>query len=181
MKLKGSFRVYHKTDFHWTDPAGAYVAKALVDKLGNLTGIGDLWDLPIKIRTEKISYGGENHALALLWPLQEDALFLETERSGVGEYLHTQEDNEWTFHAKAGPQPRLLHSTVMFGDSFADAFTRAGLTVYFSEFHKFYNWDFPKMFSKIPDGTRYLVLQHIETFLLPLLNPTFWPEEAKSK
>jgi hypothetical protein len=181
LKLKESFQVFHKTDFHWTDPAGAYAAKALVDRLGNLSGIGDLWDLPIRIRIEKISAGGETLALGLLRPIREDALFLETERSGVGEYSHTQQDNEWTFRAKSGQQSRLLPCTVMFGDSFADALTRAGLTVYFSEFHKFYNWDFPQKFSKIPEGTRYLILQHIETFLIPLLNPAFWPEEARSK
>jgi hypothetical protein len=181
LKLKESFQIYYKTDFHWFDPAGAYMAKALVDRLGNLSGIGDLWDLPIKMRTQKISTGGENLSLGLLWPIQEDALMLESEHSGAGDYTYTKEANEWTYRAKPGHPSRLLPCTVMFGDSYADAFARAGLTVYFSEFHKFFNWEFPQKYSKIPEGTRYLILQHIEPFLNPLLNPAFWPEETRSK
>ncbi len=182
MNLKASFQVYHKTDFHWTDPAGAYVAKALVNKLGQLSGMGDLWDRPIKIRTASFSLGGENAACGLLRPIRENALFLESEWSeaGFGEFAYTQEGNEWTYRAKAGNQVRLLPRTVMFGDSYADAFTRAGLLAYFSEFHKFYNWEFPQKYPKIPEGTRYVILQHIEPFLNPLLNPAFWPDEVKS-
>ncbi len=183
MKLKESFQVYYKTDFHWFDPAGAYMAKALVDKLGNLSGMGNLWDFPIKTRIEKITGGGENESLGLLWPIQEDALYLSPERNeaGVGEYSYTQEANDWTFRAKPGNQARLLPCTVMFGDSYADAFSRAGFTAYFSEFHKFFNWEFSKKYSEIAEGTRFVIFQHIETFLNPLLNPSFWPDEIKNK
>ncbi len=183
MNLKSSLQVYHKTDFHWTDPAGAYVARALVNRLGQLSGMGDLWNRPIKTRTESFSVGGENAACGLLWPIRENALFLESDwiETGTGEFSYTQEANEWTFRAKAGNPGRLLPCTVMFGDSYADAFTRAGLLAYFSEFHKFYNWEFPKKFPEIPAGTRYVIFQHIEPFLNPLLNPSFWPDEIKGK
>jgi len=183
MNLKPYLQVYHKTDFHWTDPAGAYVARALVNKLGQLSGMGDLWNRPIKIRTASFSLGGENAACGLLWPVRENGLFLESDwiETGTGEFAYTQEANEWTFRAKAGNQARLLPCTVMFGDSYADAFTRAGLLAFFSEFHKFYNWEFPKKFPEIPAGTRYVIFQHIEPFLNPLLNPSFWPDEVKDK
>jgi hypothetical protein len=178
-----SDQVYHKTDFHWSDPAGAYMAKALVDTLGNLSGKGNLWDFPIRTRIEKMTTGGENESLGLLWPIREDALYLSPERNeaGVGEYSYTQESNDWTFRAKPGNQARLLPCTVMFGDSYADAFSRAGFTAYFSEFHKFFNWEFPKKYSEIPEGTRFVIFQHIEPFLNPLLNPSFWPDEIKDK
>jgi hypothetical protein len=179
MNLKGSLQVYHKTDFHWTDPAGAYVAKELVNRLGNLSGLGDLWAIPIKTRWERISSGGENQSLGLLWPLVENALVLDVgnDGSGLGEYTHTQNDNEWTYRAKPGKNDRLLPCTVMFGDSFADAFVRAGFTAYFSEFHKFYNWEFTKKYLEMPAGTRYVIFQHIEPFLNPFFNPAFWPDE----
>jgi hypothetical protein len=183
MKLKESFQVYHKTDFHWTDPAGAHMAKALVNKLGNLSGMGDLWNLPIKIKIEKISAGGENDSMGLLWPIREDSLNLESfwSAEGVGEYVEGHNANEWTYHTKSGDHDRLLPCTVMFGDSYGDAFLRAGFLSYFSEFHKFYNWEFPKKYASIPKGTRYVILQHIEPFLRPLFNPDFWPDEIKAK
>lgn len=178
-KLKDSFQVYHRTDFHWTDPAGAHMAQALVNRLGHLSDLGDLWTSPIAARFERITKGGENLSLGLLWPLEENALVLQKEfaNDGTGDFTYTNDANEWTYRAKPAKQDRLLPCTVMFGDSFADAFTRAGFTVYFSEFYKFFNWEFPKKYSKIPAGTRYLILQHIEPFLNPLLNPAFWPEE----
>lgn len=176
-KLKSSFQVYHRTDFHWTDPAGAYAAQALVNRLGRLSGLGDLWETPIRFKIERETTGGENASLGLLWPLTEDAPALESAWSekGIGEFSYTQEANEWTYRTTAGNKERLLPCTVMFGDSYADAFLRAGFLAYFSEFHKFYNWEFPRKYSEIPAGTKFLILQHIEPFLNPLLTPSFWP------
>ena len=184
MKLKESSQVYYKTDFHWTDPAGAQMAKELVNKLSSLSGLGEPWNLPIKTRIEKMTAGGENHSLGLLWSIEEDAPSLQPNRgqAPTGEYAYTKEANEWTYRTKsASDKSKLLPCTVMFGDSFADAFTRAGFTAYFAEFHKFYNWEFTKKYLEIPEGTRFVIFQHIEVFLNPLLNQGFWPEEIKDK
>jgi hypothetical protein len=182
-KLKESSQVYYKTDFHWTDPAGAQMARELVNTLGSLSGIGELWTEPIKTRMEKMTAGGENNSLGLLRPIEEDAPSLRTDRSQMptGEYTYTKEANEWTYRTKSADTSKLLPCTVMFGDSFADAFTRAGFTAYFTEFHKFYNWEFTKKYLEIPAGTRFVILQHIEVFLNPLLNQGFWPDELKDK
>lgn len=176
--LKTSLQVYHKTDFHWTDPAGAHVARMLINKLGSLSGMGDLWSQPIEIRREPLEVGGENLALGLLWPVVEDALFLRSDRiaTGLGEYTNSGHPNEWAYRAKE-PQPgRQLPTTVMFGDSYADTFLRAGFTAHFSRFQKFSNYDLKTRLAKIPDGTRFVVLQHIETILLSLINPIVWPD-----
>jgi hypothetical protein len=110
----------------------------------------------------------------------ENALVLDAGNieDGTGEYTQGQNENEWTYRAKPGKDGRLLPCTVMFGDSFADAFVRAGFTAYFSEFHKFYNWEFTKKYLEMPAGTRYVIFQHIEPFLNPFFNPAFWPEVA---
>ncbi len=61
MELKKSFQVFHKTDFHWTDPAGAYVARDLVNTLGRLAGKGDLWNIRIEMKVQKMGSGGKTH------------------------------------------------------------------------------------------------------------------------
>ncbi len=179
MSLKSSLQVYYRTDFHWTDPAGAEVAKALVNKLGQLSGKGNLWNQPIKIQMEEQKFGGENQALGLLRPFREIAPYLDPEimESKSGEYTNTQESNEWTYRTKLGNTDALIPDTVMFGDSFADAFLRAGFTAYFARFQKFYNWQFRDKYHSIPPGTRFLVFQHIEVILNGLENPAMWPEE----
>jgi hypothetical protein len=181
--LKGSFRVYHKTDFHWTDPAGAYVAKELINTLGKLSGKGDLWDFPIEMRTEALVTGGENASLGLLRPIVEDALFLKQDRidTGRGEYFLTKEANEWNYKTKLPSTDKLIPTTVMFGDSYGDALLRAGFTAYFVQLQKFSNYDFKTRYAKIPAGTRFVIFEHIEPFLNDLLNPAMWPEEFVAK
>jgi hypothetical protein len=175
--LKNSFQVYFRTDFHWTDPAGAEVAKALVNRLGRLSGKGNLWDTSIAMKIVPHHYGGENHSLGLLWPLREMAPFLESDHpeTVLGDYSYTKEANEWTWQTKLTDTSRLIPPTVMFGDSYADAFLRAGFTGYFEKFQKFYNWDLKTRFSQIPDGTRFVVFEHIESLFGGLQNPEMWP------
>jgi hypothetical protein len=178
-ELKGVFNVYYKTDFHWTDPAGAYIASDLVNMLGQKSGLGNLWDIPIRTRFEIRTNGGENNELALLWPIKERFLLLDT--TGIdpdtGEYIKARAPNEWSYKSRLPDTSRLLPGTVMFGDSFADSFRTAGFTKYFTHFQKYDNHKFKEKFSLIPTGTRFLVIEHIEVFLNAMLDDDFWPEE----
>lgn len=175
--LKGSLQVYFRTDFHWTDPAGAEVARALVNRLGMLSGKGNLWDRPAAMIMAAQLAGGENQSLGLLWPIREMAPYLATDHpeAALGEYSYTKEVNEWTYRTKLPDTSRLIPLTVMFGDSYADAFLRAGFAGYFTQFQKYYNWDFKNRFSQIPDGTRFVIFEHIESLLVGLQSPEMWP------
>lgn len=179
VKLKGSFNVYHKTDFHWTDPAGAHVARELVNLLAQKSGLGPLWDRPIRSQRKFFTEGGENQALGLLWPIREPYLLLDDagRPDQVGEYHYTTEANEWTYQTRLADHSKLIPLTVMFGDSFADAFERAGFTGYFSSFQKYYNYQFKEKFGQIPPGARFLVFEHVEPFLNAFLGDVIWPEE----
>jgi hypothetical protein len=175
--LKDRFPVYFRTDFHWTDPAGAEVARALVNRLGNLSGKGNLWKNPVAMRIAAHLDGGENQSLGLLWPLPEMAPSLEKDHpeAELGEYTYTQESNEWTYRTKLQDTSQLIPTTVMFGDSYADAFLRAGFAGYFVKFQKFYNWEIRQRFPQIPEGTRFVVFQIIESLFGGLQNPEMWP------
>ena len=183
LKLKPTLQVYHKTDFHWTDPAGAQVVRELVDRLATMSGMGRVWDQPIEATYERTTRGGENTSLGLLWPSTENTLMLRADliKPPVGKYSYTKEANEWTYQTGLADASKLIPTTVMFGDSFADAFLRAGFTAYFARFQKFYNWDFSKKYPGIPEGTRFVVLQHIEVFLQGMLSQGLWPDEILTR
>ena len=98
---------------------------------------------------------------------------------GFGEFIPTSNDLEWSFRSKLPDKDRLVPDTVMFGDSFSDAFLRAGYVACFSRLQKFSNWEFKEKYGSIPPGTRYVVLQHVEVILNALQVPSAWPEELR--
>jgi len=181
MNLKSGMQVYYRTDFHWTDAAGAYVARELVQRLGDLSGKQGLWNQPIRTILETKPAGGENASLALLWPATETTPHPagpnpDRER---GEYADTSNAYEWTYTSRLPDKSQLIPDTVMFGDSYSDAFVRAGFTAYFARIQRFYNWDFSKKYGSIPAGTRFVILQHLESMIM--LNHTpFWPDELRN-
>jgi hypothetical protein len=180
-KLKESMQVYYKMDFHWTDAAGAYAARDLIQRLGSLSGKGSLWEKPIRIVIRRELAGGESQALGLLWQTYEEAPYPAGRRPDLdlGIYTQGQNSNEWTYSTKLSDKSGLIPDTVMFGDSYADAFLRAGFTAYFAHFQKYSIWDFAQKFQSVPDGTRFLIFELLEpiNFLTAL---PFWPDELKA-
>jgi hypothetical protein len=179
LRLKDTWNVFHKTDWHWTDPAGAHVARDLVNLLGQKSGMGNLWDQPINLKTKVFTGGGENNALALLWPIREQYLVLDNAgMKGVPrEFGFSQDFTEWHFRSKLPSDSKLLPPTVMFGDSYGDAFLRAGFLIYFRSFQKFYNYRLKEEIGHIPGDTRFLIFQQIEVNLNALLGDSIWPDE----
>ncbi|HEV8130568.1 MAG TPA: hypothetical protein VGQ81_04915 [Acidobacteriota bacterium] len=181
--LKTSFPVFHKTDFHWNDVAGFCVARELMNKLGHLSGVGDAWDLPLEIKKERYKVGGENRALALLRPIKEYGLFLESDAQPwtTGGWKETDDPNQWEYQAKGAWAARArIPPTAMFGDSFADAWVRASFYIFFYRLSKFNIFDFKKYLLHLPDGTRFLIMEQTETYLNNLLDDGFWPPEVSS-
>jgi hypothetical protein len=180
-KLKETMQVYYKMDFHWTDAAGAYAARDLIQKLGSLSGKENLWEKPIQVVSKRGQAGGESQALGLLWQAYEEAPYPSGPRLDLraGIYAQGQNSNEWTYTTKLSDTAGLIPDTVMFGDSYADAFLRAGFTSYFAHFQKYSIWDFAQKFKNVPDGTRFLIFELLEpiNFLTAL---PFWPEELRA-
>lgn len=176
LEVKQRFPAYHKTDFHWTDPAGAHVAKALVDELGELSGIGPLWDQPIEVEWRTDAVGGEATAMGLLRPVEESRVQLRAQAIiQANGLIRDFGPNDWAYESAEPEDARLLPPTVLFGDSFADAFRRSGFHRYFRRLRKFPNLEFRNRYADIPEGTRFVVLQHIEVFLNQILDSGKWP------
>ncbi len=180
-RLKDRMQVYYRMDFHWTEAAGAHAARDLVQRLGILSGKGSLWEEPIQVVIKKEPAGGESQALGLLWRAYEEAPYPAGPRRDLdlGIYTQGQNNNEWTYSTRRSDESGLIPDTVMFGDSYADAFLRAGFTSYFAHFQKYSIWDFAQKFRSVPDGTRFLIFELLEpiNFLTSL---PFWPDELKA-
>jgi hypothetical protein len=176
--LKKKMQVYHRTDFHWNDPAGAYTLLELLATMEKLAGLSPSEKPPVKIRIDHHTGGGEINSLAVLWPPYEDMLMLESPLyKYTGTYVDGGRPNTWTYTAPNPADPHLLPATVIFGDSFSDAFLRAGFFGRFGELRKFYNLSFKDDFASIPPHTKFVVLEHIEGVLVPMLLDSYWPPE----
>ena len=176
--LKEKMQVYHRTDFHWNDPAGAHTLVELLATMERKAGVPISQKPSIAVRIDPHTGGGEINSLAVVWPPYEDMLMLESPLyQAPGIFVDGGRANTWTYTAPFPRDANLLPPTVLFGDSFADAFLRAGFTGRFSELRKFYNLKFKEDFGLIPPNTKFLVLEHIESNLGAMLLDSYWPEE----
>jgi hypothetical protein len=171
-------RVFHKTDFHWTDPAGAVVWKSLYALLASKSGV-PVPQLP-RVETKKVRNvaGGEVNSLAVFLPPTETWLNLKSPlMTPLGRTEETKDPNRWTYRASNPSDPSLLPPALLIGDSFADAFLRSGFAAAFSALSKVSTNDFGSALLSIPTGTRFVIIEHIESFLLSLLLDSTWPSE----
>jgi hypothetical protein len=178
--LKSERPVFHRTDFHWNDPAAFAVARAVVERMAVLNPGHSGWRWPLVIQEKEFS-GGEAAFMPLLRAVTETGLFVEKtwvdlprvyrQNDGPFEYsiIHTAED------------PTLLPGLVVFGDSFFDGMVRSGFIEHFRSVHRArtYQATLDQTLHALPDGTRLFLLQFIETavpyFSIPLgqsANPT---------
>jgi len=170
IQRKGEARAFHKTDFHWNDPAGFLFAEKLVNKLWKIQSgeSAALWNQPLTIE-ERIWSGGQANFLPLLKTPQELGLFLDvTWEYPKGTYTYNAPTEFWSYiYDGAGDGRGQLDSVVVMGDSFFDAMHRSGVDSYFSSVHRssVQPDHFPEVYSNIPAGTRYFIFEFIESSL----------------
>ncbi len=159
--LKPSLQIFHKTDFHWTDPAGFCIAEDLVNLLSQLEGQRPLWDHPLEMEKKVIS-GGQARFMPLLWSPAETSIF--NKKTWTDETLYSKGDPPFReiYRAKNGNAQNVLPVTVVKGNSFFDALLRSGIANYFSELYICNsNVSFPDVLRILPTGTRYLIVQEL--------------------
>jgi hypothetical protein len=154
--------VFHRTDFHWNDPAAFEVAQSLVNRLGRLDGKREAtWSHQLQMYSKKLS-GGEANFLPLFVPPQELALFVE--RNWVDDST-TQMQAPFEYISKRNnPTQYELPPIMVVGDSFFDGMARSGFNKYFE---KVYRGHWNNLYGKsildnIPEDVRYLFIEFIE-------------------
>ena len=163
--LKAQRPVFHKTDFHWNDPAAFAVAQAVVDRIAKLAGPPYRgWRWPLEINYAPSS-GGEAAFMPLIWPATETALFVKkTWRDLPRDYRSP--DGPFAFSVVHKVEdPTLLPGIVVFGDSFFDGMVRSGFAEHFQSLHRarIYQATLDQVLAALPKDTKFFLLQFVET------------------
>lgn len=156
--------VFHKTDFHWNDPAAFEVARSLVNEIGKYEGKPNpVWIHKLEIEKRSFS-GGEASFMPIFFPPTESGLFVK--QNWVlppFNYIEKQAPFEWIYEIKEPTGRELLPITVV-GDSFFDGMSRSGMGLYFKKIYKA-KWPEVKvavLAKNLPVDTKYLLLEFIE-------------------
>lgn len=162
---QSGLKIFHQTDFHWTDPASARVFQPLLAAMAaqeQKPALANQWQVETVEMTDWS--GGESNALPLLWPRTETtvgARFTGTPTeftaqtplpAGVESAANTTSARE-----------DLLAPVLIFGDSFFDGAERAGFLNFFQAYTRSRVWtyDLVEAYRNRQSGTRYLVLENI--------------------
>lgn len=171
--VKQSRQIYHKTDFHWNDPAAFPAARWLVDTVAKAEGRPvPFWRHSLKITQHEFS-GGQALFMPLFNPPEEIGLFVEpTWNSADIRWDAHVPPFEWrTFGSGQGGQAP-LPGTVIFGDSFVGGMVRSGLPLYFASlsYARLYGVPLDTVLQNLPSGTKYFVVEFIEMSLPSFMN-----------
>ena len=156
--------VFHKTDFHWNDPAAFIVAKWIVDELSRRDGRqNSVWTHELKIAMRELS-GGQATFMPLFSSPREMALFVEptwkvappTQRTDIAPFVFVSRSSLSV--------PDVLAPMAVLGDSFFDGMVRSGITF---EFEKVYRASGDQVrladfLNKLPPDCRYVMMESIE-------------------
>ena len=156
--------VFHKTDFHWNDPAAFEVARNLVDEIGKLEGkTNPVWEHNVEIEEKTLS-GGETIFMPIFYPPTEKGLFVKSNWAQPP-YIYTNKKLpfEWIYEATT-PTDKELHPIVVVGDSFFDGMIRSGIWIYFKKVYraKWADTNLKELVNDLPPDTRYLFVETIE-------------------
>ncbi|QWD72735.1 hypothetical protein [Polynucleobacter sp. UB-Raua-W9] len=156
-------QVFHKTDFHWNDPAAYEVAKSLVNQLSKFEKKNLLWSQNVSIDLLETS-GGEAMFMPLFFPPKEKSLMVrKTWQEPPSIYSENIKPFQWVYEQRP-TNANLLQPIVVLGDSFFDGMVRAGLPIYFQKVYRAH-WNsvsIPQLVNELPKDTRYVFLEFIE-------------------
>ena len=162
---QSGLKIFHQTDFHWTDPASARVFQALLAAMAEQEqkpALANQW----QVETVEMGNwsGGESNALPLLWPRAETTVGARF--SGAPTQFTAQTPLPAGVESAAiTPTARedLLAPVLIFGDSFFDGAERAGFLNFFQAYTRSRVWtyDLVEAYRNRQSGTRYLVLENI--------------------
>lgn len=157
--------IFHRTDFHWNDPAAYDIAAALVGEMSRTEGRPrSIWNTPLQIEEREIA-GGVTRFMPVLWPPREITTFLAPTWQIPPHWRQWIDRPPFEIVTSGASVPDPLGPVLMVGDSFLDGVWRAGLPVYFSTTHRL-RWapglSLSRIVEVMPPETRWLLMQFIE-------------------
>jgi SGNH hydrolase-like domain, acetyltransferase AlgX len=157
--------VFHRTDFHWNDPAAFEVTKSLVNQLAKLEGRTEpVWAHELQIE-ERVESGGEATFMPIFFPPSETGLFVKQNWTQPAyDYTDKHAPFEWVYAMK-DPDARPLPPMTVLGDSFFDGMLRSGIWPQFSKIYRA-RWSatiLQELVDDLPPDTRFFFVEFIET------------------
>lgn len=161
--------VFHKTDFHWNDPAAFLVAKAAVDAMSVREDFPkSAWSHQLEIQIMPLS-GGIASFMPLFLPPSEDALMVKPNyRWGPDLKQQSHVGLFESLTATTPGAPGFLPPAVFVGDSFLDGMIRAGLQSPFVSTARI-RWNdgvkLSAIAANLPADARWMLIEFIEVQL----------------
>ncbi len=157
-------KIFHQTDFHWTDPAGGLIMNAIIDAIGAQSDRPDIAS-NFTFRTVPLDTftGGQGRALPLFRPPTEVSVGVEVMTPAtIFAYKNGENGIEWQGDATSDSSD-LFEPVLVYADSFFDAGSRAGFFNNFKSFARARIWqnDIVNAYQMRPAGTRYMVIEYI--------------------
>lgn len=156
--------VFHKTDFHWNDPAAFEVSQGIINRLSKIEKKSPpLLNQKLQIETVELS-GGEAMYMPIFFPPKEKALMVKRNWDETNNILLP---NIKPFIGIVGikkPNGNELGAMVAIGDSFLDGMIRAGLPLSFKKFYHA-SWNssqLDEIIDDLPIDTKYLLIEFVE-------------------
>lgn len=158
--------IFHRTDFHWNDPAAYPVAKGVVDAMSRAEGFsGSAWTHSLRYETQSYS-GGIARFMPLFHPPSEKSIFVTPSWQWPGGFTSVSGPAPYTDVSHVAPGSKgLLHPVLFVGDSFMDAWMRNGMAAYFETSYRL-RWGeglrLSAITAAIPSDARWVTVQFIE-------------------
>lgn len=157
-------QIFHRTDFHWTDAAGALVMQDIVKAMAEDSGRPEVVErYEFRITDLAEFAGGQSAALPLFRRPTEVSIGVEALGPAASfEFRNNEDGIEWQGRTTADPD-MLLDPVIVYADSFFDAGARAGFFYNFRAFARARIWqnDIVNLYENRPEGTRYMVIEYI--------------------
>lgn len=158
--------IFHRTDFHWNDPAAYPVAKSVVDAMSRAEGLaGSAWTHPLRYETQSYS-GGIARFMPLLNSPTENSIFVTPTWQWPSGFVSVSGPVPYTDVSRVAAGTKGLLQPVLFvGDSFMDAWMRNGMAAYFESSYRI-RWveglRLSAITTALPPGARWVAMQFIE-------------------
>ena len=166
-ELKLERSTFHRTDFHWNDPAAFRLATDLVNMLAD-DDQALRWKHLLEIEKKQYS-GGQASFLPLLRTPSEQSIFLVDTwtATSTSNYKYGDSAGFWEYLFERNPETGGLGSLVVFGDSFFDGFHRSGFDLHFSEVRRarINTTSLADVLGNRPCNTKYFLFETIESSL----------------
>jgi hypothetical protein len=162
--------VFYKTDFHWNEFGAAVGGRALVDAISRAAGRPPYRSTRIQAVPLPYSTGGQAQALGLFVGLSETTATIRRQYEACSRPIASP-DFRWGFEATdaCGPVDARLPSTLVFGDSFSDVFSKTDFPTYFTRLVQRHLDDFAPTYDALPPDVKIVVLEFIEAAMPRIL------------